>query len=154
MNEGFERYRRRHIKTYVCHLRSSLGALPFGSCCALNDRVVAVFAFQSPPVATPSFVSRASVDDNGKCPPSGHGEHKGPLFARLDNGHRSHTVATCHGGEAARCLVVLVLVLRACAWAWACACAALLCFFLSNGSNIRRLLPCPHLTLVQGHEEQ
>ena len=28
MNEGFERYRRRHIKTYVCHLRFSLGALP------------------------------------------------------------------------------------------------------------------------------
>ena len=28
MNEGFERYRRRHIKTYVCHLSFSLGQLP------------------------------------------------------------------------------------------------------------------------------
>ena len=67
-------------------------------------------------LCVPQSVSRASVDDNGKCPPSGDGEHKGPLFARLDNGHRSHTVATCHGGEAARCLVlVLVLVLPCCA---------------------------------------
>ena len=43
---------------------------------------------------------------------------------------------------------------RGCALPCASACAALLCSFLSNGSNIRRLLPCPHLTLVQGHEEQ
>ena len=114
MNEGFERYRRRHIKTYVCHLRFSLGQLPLVP--AVPWTIVWSLCLPSSPHLWPRHplcppVSRASVDDNGKCPPSGDGEHKGPLFARLDNGQRSHTVATCHGGEAARCLVLVLVLL-------------------------------------------